>query len=80
MVPLPKAVTPATELEALTGIVMSGRGSPSGFPIDVEPLVVVTLVPTVELTIEPVVWLMVVLVIVEIVSLVVEAILPAVPV
>jgi len=50
MVPLPKAFTPATELEALTGIVRSGRGSPSGFPMEVEPLVVVMLVPIVELT------------------------------
>jgi len=79
IVPLPNALTPATELEALTGIVMSGRGSPSGFPTETEPLVVVMLVPIVELTTEPVVWLTV-LVIVEAVPLVVEAVLPAVPV
>jgi hypothetical protein len=80
IVPLPKAVTPATELEALTGIVIFGRGSTSGLPTEVESLVVVMLVPTVELTMESVVLLMVVLILVEIVLLIVEAVLPAVPV
>jgi hypothetical protein len=80
MVPLPKALTPATELDALTGIVILGRGSPSGFPIDVEPLVVVTFELIVEPTTEPVVWFTIGETVLSTVPVVEDTVLPTVPV
>lgn len=50
MVPLPKTLTPSTSVDAPVDVVLLGRGIP-GFPLDMEPLVVVTLVKVVALVV-----------------------------
>ena len=51
MVPLPKTWTPSTMVDAPVDVVLLGKGTPVGFPVDMEPLVVVTLVAAVTLVV-----------------------------
>lgn len=48
MVPLPKTLTPSTSVDAPVCVVLLGKGIPK-LPLDMDPLVVVTLVETVVL-------------------------------
>ena len=52
MVPLPNTWTPSTVVDASMGVVLLGSGTPVGFPVDMEPLVVVILVEAVTLVLD----------------------------
>lgn len=51
MVPLPNTWTPSTVVDAPVDVVLLGKGTPVGFPVDMEPVVVVTLVAAVTLVV-----------------------------
>ena len=51
MVPLPNTWTPSTMVDAPVDVVLLGKGTPVGFPVDMEPVVVVTLVAAVTLVV-----------------------------
>jgi len=51
MVQLPNTWTPSTVVDAPVDVVLLGKGTPVGFPVDMEPVVVVTLVAAVTLVV-----------------------------